>query len=188
MVAGLLGAYVLLGTIFTAPSIAAALVSILPSWPRGPGLFSPTRWHESPLHLLFVVVLILLTGPVVERHLGNRGFVLFWVYCTVGTAVPAIVLASLATVPPISGGLAPALGIVFARAWFGEDDEVSLEPLPVRLRLRVLAAGLIPVLALPALVWSSSAISLRIWADSPRRGSSSSSAARGAGSTRRPSC
>ena len=56
--------------------------------------------------------------------------------------------------------LAPALGIVFARAWFGEDDEVSLEPLPVRLRLRVLAAGLIPVLALPALVWSSSAISL----------------------------
>ena len=111
-------------------------------------------------------MLILLTGPVVERHLGNRGFVLFWVYCTVGTAVPAIVLASLATVPPISGGLAPALGIVFARAWFGEDDEVSLEPLPVRLRLRVLAAGLIPVLALPALVWSSSAISLRIWADS----------------------
>jgi hypothetical protein len=56
--------------------------------------------------------------------------------------------------------LAPVLGVVFARAWFGEDDEVSLEPLPVRLRLRVLAAGLLPVLVLPALIWHSSAISL----------------------------
>jgi hypothetical protein len=52
------------------------------------------------------------------------------------------------------------LGIVFARAWFGEDDEVSLEPLPLRIRLRVLTAGLIPILVLPALVWRSNAISL----------------------------
>jgi hypothetical protein len=112
------------------------------------------------LHLLFVVALLLLAGPVVERHLGSRGFVLFWIYCTVGTAVPAIVLASLTTVPPLSGALAPVLGIVFARAWFGEDDEMSLEPLPVRIRLRVLAAGLIPVLVLPALIWRNHAISL----------------------------
>lgn len=161
VVAGLLGAYVLLATVFTAPSIAAALRLDPASVGARPWtLLTYPLVHESPLHLLFVVALILLTGPVVERHLGNRGFVLFWVYCTVGTAVPAIVLASLATVQPLSGALAPALGIVFARAWFGEDDEVSLEPLPVRLRLRVLAAGLIPVLALPALVWSSSAISL----------------------------
>ena len=104
VVAGLLGAYVLLATVFTAPSIAAALR-------LDPAIVAARPWtlltyplvHESPLHLLFVVALILLTGPVVERHLGNRGFVLFWVYCTVGTAVPAIVLASLATVPPISG-------------------------------------------------------------------------------------
>ena len=159
--AGLVGAYVLLATIFTAPSIAASLR-------LDPAAVAAHPWtlltyplvHESPLHLLFVVALLFLTGPAVERHLGGRGFVLFWVYCTVGTAVPAIVLASLGSIPPLSGALAPVLGIVFARAWFGEDDEVSLEPLPVRLRLRVLTAGLIPVLVLPALIWRSNAISL----------------------------
>jgi membrane associated rhomboid family serine protease len=161
LVGGLAGAWVLLATVFTAPSIAAALR-------LDPAAIAAHPWtlltyplvHEGPLHLLFVSLLLLLTGPVVERQLGPRGFILFWVYCTVGTAVPTIVLASLTSVPPLSGALAPTLGIVFARAWFGEDDEVSLEPLPVRLRLRVLAAGLIPVLALPALLWRSHALSL----------------------------
>jgi membrane associated rhomboid family serine protease len=159
--AGLAGMYVLLATVFTAPSVAAALR-------LDPAAVAAHPWtlltypfvHESLLHLLFVVALLFLTGPVVERHLGGRGFVLFWVYCTVGTAVPAIVLASLGSVPPLSGALAPVLGIVFARAWFGEDDEVSLEPLPFRIRLRVLTAGLIPILVLPALVWRDNAISL----------------------------
>jgi len=159
--AGLVGAYVLLGTVFTAPAVAAALR-------LDPGNVAAHPWtlltyplvHESALHLGLALALLLLTGPVVERQLGGRGFTLFWVYCTVGTAVPAIVMASLASVPALSGALAPSLSVVFARAWFGEDDEVSLEPLPVRLRLRVLAAGLIPLLVLPALVWQSHAVSL----------------------------
>jgi membrane associated rhomboid family serine protease len=159
--AGLAGAYVLLATVFTAPSVAASLR-------LDPAAVAAHPWtlltyplvHESFLHLLFVVILLFLTGPAVERHLGSRGFVLFWVYCTVGTAVPAIVLASLGSIPPLSGGLAPALGVAFARAWFGEDDEVSLEPLPFRIRLRVLTAGLVPLLVLPALVWRDHAISL----------------------------
>lgn len=159
--AGLAAAYVILATVLTAPSIAAALRLDPASVATRPWtLLTYPLVHESPLHLLFVVALLLLTGPVVERHLGSRGFVLFWIYCTVGTAVPAIVLASLASVPPLSGALAPVLGVVFARAWFGEDDEVSLEPLPVRLRLRVLAAGLLPLFVLPALIWHSNAISL----------------------------
>lgn len=159
--AGLVGAYVLLATVFTAPGVADALRLDPASVAARPWtLLTYPLVHESPLHLLFVVTLLFITGPVVERHLGGRGFVLFWVYCTVGTAVPAIVLASLGSVPPLSGALAPVLGVVFARAWFGEDDEVSLEPLPVRIRLRVLTAGLIPVLVLPALAWRSNAISL----------------------------
>lgn len=159
--AGLVATYVLLATVFTAPSVTASLrldPAAIASHPWT--LLTYPLVHESFLHLLFVVTLLVVTGPVVERHLGGRGFVLFWVYCTVGTAVPAIVLASLGSVPPLSGALAPVLGVVFARAWFGEDDEVSLEPLPFRVRLRVLAAALIPVLMLPALVWRDHAISL----------------------------
>jgi len=161
LAAGLAGAYVLLATVFTAPGVAGALrldpahVAAHP-WT----LLTYPLVHEGPLHLAFVLTVLFLSGPTVERHLGGRGFALFWVYCTVGTAVPAIVLASLTTVPALSGALAPTLGVVFARAWFGEDDEVSLEPVPLRLRLRVLAAGLIPLLVLPALIWHSHAVSL----------------------------
>lgn len=159
--AGLVGASVLLWTVFTDPAVADLLR-------LDPGTVAARPWtlltyplvHQGPLHLAFVVALLLLTGPSVERELGGRGFVLFWTYCTVGTAVPALILASLTTVPALAGGLAPALGVFFARAWFGEDEEVSLEPLPLRVRLRVLAAGLFPVLVLPALVWHSHAISL----------------------------
>lgn len=159
--AGLVGAYVLLGTVFTAPAVAAALR-------LDPGSVAAHPWtlltyplvHEGPLHLGLALALLLLTGPAVERQLGGRRFALFWMYCTVGTAVPAIVLASLTSIPALSGGLAPSLSVVFARAWFGEEDEVSLEPLPLRLRLRVLAAGLIPLLVLPALIWRSHAVSL----------------------------
>src|SRR6186713_835420 len=90
--AGLVGAYVLLATVFTAPGVAAALRLDPASVAANPWtLVTYPLVHENPLHLLFVVTLLFITGPVVERHLGGRGFVLFWVYCTVGTAVPAIV-------------------------------------------------------------------------------------------------
>lgn len=161
LAAGMAGAYALLATVFTAPGVAASLRLDPASVATHPWtLLTYPLVHEGPLHLAFVLALLLLSGPTVERHLGGRGFMLFWAYCTVGTAVPAIVLASLTTVPALSGALAPVLGIVFARAWFGEDDEVSLEPLPLRLRLRVLTAGLIPLLVLPALIWRNHAVSL----------------------------
>jgi membrane associated rhomboid family serine protease len=161
LAAGLAGAYVLLATVFTAPGVAASLRLDPASVATHPWtVLTYPLVHEGPLHLAVVIALLLLSGPTVERHLGARGFALFWVYCTLGTAVPAIVLASLTTVPALSGALAPTLGVVFARAWFGEDDDVSLEPLPVRLRLRVLAAGLIPLLVLPALIWHNHAVSL----------------------------
>ena len=160
VVAGLLGAYVLLGTIFTAPSIAAALrldpaivaaaldSSHLPAGARESAP-SPLRRRADSAHRT--------RGRTPPRQPRVRPL-LGLLYR--GDRRPRDRPGQPRDRPAHFRWPRARPGDRFARAWFGEDDEVSLEPLPVRLRLRVLAAGLIPVLALPALVWSSSAISL----------------------------
>jgi membrane associated rhomboid family serine protease len=139
-----IAAFIALRTVFTAPAVAAAL------------RFDPARladrpWtaftyplvHESVLHLLVTGLLVLAAGPRLERTLGARGFLVFYAYVAAGAALVGVALAQLVPFDPMSGGLAPALGLVFAYAWIAGDREVPLDPLPVRARIFTLATAVI---------------------------------------------
>lgn len=123
--------------------------------------------HESVLHLGLVVGLLLLLGPLVERRLGGTAFLLFLAYCTVGTALASLAVASVVSVEPLSGGIGPMLGLAFAHAWFADDDEVNLEPLPIRARIRLLIGALAGVCFVASLVTNNSALSVAHLAGGP---------------------
>jgi membrane associated rhomboid family serine protease len=134
-------AWVLMGTLITSPAVAAAL-----RFEPGAALARPWTFftyplvHESAVHLLLVGLLLLATGPRVERHLGGGRFLLFYLYATAAAAALAAGLTLVFTPPPMTGGLAPALAVLFARGWFAETEEVSLAPVPVTAPGRVLVA------------------------------------------------
>jgi rhomboid family protein len=155
------GSLVLLRTVLTADGFGAALRF-------DPQFFTQRPWtlltyplvHESVLHLGLVLALLLLLGPLVERRLGSRAFLVFWGYCTIGTALASIAVASVLPVAPLSGGLAPVLGVAFAHGWFAEDEELALDPLPIRVRVRILIVALAAAFFVTSLVSRDSALSL----------------------------
>jgi membrane associated rhomboid family serine protease len=132
---------VLLKTVLTAPAVVALLRF-------DPGRFGSQPWtaltypfvHAGLSHLAATTALLLWLGPGLERRMGSRLFLLFYLYAAAGAAGVAIALAALIPIPPLSGALAPILGLVYARAWFAEDEDVSLAPLPFRVRIRAVAA------------------------------------------------
>jgi membrane associated rhomboid family serine protease len=134
-------AWVLLRTVFTTPAIAQVLRF-------DPEALGTRPWsvvtypfvHEGALHVAATTLLLLLLGPAVERRMGARGFLLYWVYGTIGAAFVAMLLSFLVAIPPMVGALAPVLALLVARAWYTGDAEVSLDPLPVRLPVRVVLA------------------------------------------------
>lgn len=138
-----IAAFIALRTVFTAPGGAAALRFDPARLADRPwSVFTFPLVHESVLHLLMTALLILAVGPRVERRLGARTFILFYAYAAAGAALTAVALAQLLPLAPMSGGIAPALGLVYAYAWVAGDREVTLDPLPLRARVVTLAAVL----------------------------------------------
>ncbi len=158
---GLAASFVILRTVVTAPEVAQAL-----RFPAGAAADRP--WtvltyplvHEGVLHLGAIVALLLVLGPAVERRLGGPAFLAFWWYCAAGAAVVGIALNAIGPVPPMSGGLAPALGLAFAYAWFDDDEEVRLDPIPVRVRVRLLILLLLLVAMVAGLIARQPALSI----------------------------
>jgi membrane associated rhomboid family serine protease len=137
-------AFIALRTVFTAPGVAGALrfdPQLLAERPWTP--FSYVLVHESILHLLVAVLLLVVIGPRVERILGEHRFTLFYAYATAGAALAAIPLSQLAPITPMSGGLAPGLGLMYAYAWSAGDREVALDPLPIRARVITLVTAVV---------------------------------------------
>lgn len=95
--------------------------------------------HESASHLALTSLLILAVGPALERRLGGRGFISYYLYCGVGAALASVAVAQLLPVPPMSGALAAGMGLVLGHAGLTPDREISLDPVPVRARVGVLA-------------------------------------------------
>ena len=154
-------AFIALRTVFTAPGVVAALrfdPHLLAERPWTP--FSYVLVLENVLHLLATVLLLVVIGPRVERILGEHRFTLFYAYAAAGAALAAVPLSQLAPVNPMSGGLAPGLGLVYAYAWVAGDREVALDPLPIRARVITLAAALVGGAALWGAVRNAADLSL----------------------------
>lgn len=153
--------WLVLETLFTSPSLAAAFRFD----PAAPGVrpWSVVAYplvHESAFHLGAVLMLVLLLGPGVERHLGGRQFLLFWIYGTIGAALAAILLTLVVAMPPMTGGLAPALALLAARGWLVDDREIALDPLPLRLPARALFVAFGMLVLAAALVAGEPALSV----------------------------
>ena len=95
---------VLLLTVVTAPSVFQSLEF-------GPALALRRPWtfvsylfaHAGVLPLVLNLLLLKAVGPSLERRMGGREFVLFFLYCGIGAAGFALGLTSFMDVPPMSG-------------------------------------------------------------------------------------
>jgi len=128
-----------LATVLTAP----AFVDVLQFEPhralRRPWTFLSYMFaHGGVFHLVGNLVLLLVFGPPVERRLGGRTFLLYYLYCGVGAAAFTLGLSSFMTVPPLLGSTGAALGVALAFAFAWPDADSVLTPLPIRISARAL--------------------------------------------------
>ena len=123
----------LLRTVFTDPSFLDAL-----QFRPGAALSRPWTFltamfvHAGILHTAGNMLLLFAFGPAVERKLGSRGFLLFYIYCGVGAVLFTLGLSSFMATPPLLGSTGAILGVGFAFAVAWPDAELDLFPLPLR--------------------------------------------------------
>ena len=126
---------VLLGTVFTADRFFNALAF-------DPGSFSARPWtaltyqfvHSDLVHFALTGLAIFCFGPPVERRLGSRRFLAYYVYCGVGAALFSLAGSTVVAVDPFVGasGAAYGIGLAFVLAW--PSTPVSALPIPVTAR------------------------------------------------------
>ncbi len=142
----------LLQTIFTAPAFVDALQFLPGTAPRRPWTFVSYMFvHAGLLHTVGNMLLLFAFGPPVERRMGSRAFILFYMYCGVGAALLGLGLSSLMEVQPLVGATGAILGIGLAFAFAWPEAELVLFPFPLRITARtliLLLAGIDLLLAL----------------------------------------
>ena len=129
----------LLTTVFTAP----AFVSVLEF---APGRSASRPWtflsymfvQGGLLHLAGNMLLLFVFGPPVERRMGSRAFVLYYLYCGMGAAALTAGLSSFLTIPPMIGASGAVFGVALAFAFAWPDVELVFAPLPLRISARTL--------------------------------------------------
>lgn len=98
--------------------------------------FSYQILHGGLLHLLANSIGLFVFGPAVERRLGSRTFILYYLYCGVGAAVLSLLLASVLPIAPFIGASGAVLGVALAYARFFPDAELLLFPLPMPIKAK----------------------------------------------------
>jgi membrane associated rhomboid family serine protease len=144
---------VLLGSVLTAPRFFNALrfdpVTFLARpWTAVTHLFV----HEGLLHFALTSLVLFLFGPPLERSLGGRRFVAYYVYCGVGAALLAVGLSPLLDVPPFVGASGALFGVLLGFVATNPDAEVTLFPLPAPVTARSLLSIAITVDVVGAVV------------------------------------
>jgi len=147
--------FVLLSTVFTAPRFLAVLRF-------DPATFTQRPWtaftylfvHGGLIHFAANSLAIFMFGPPVERKLGGRRFLAYYLYCGVGAALFAFGLAGVLTVGPFIGASGALFGIVLAFATHWPEAELRLLPLPMTVTARTAFGILLGIDVLTALATS----------------------------------
>jgi membrane associated rhomboid family serine protease len=129
----------LLQTVLTAPAFLDALhfVPALAVW-RPWTIVSYMFVHAGLLHLAVNMLLLFIFGPPVERRMGGRAFLTYYIYCGVVAATFGLGLTSFWPVQSMVGASGAVLGIALAFALAWPDAEIVLFPLPLRVTARTL--------------------------------------------------
>jgi membrane associated rhomboid family serine protease len=123
-------------TIFTSPELEA-LLRFDPGQPflhRPWTFFTYMFMHGGLVHLLANSVGLFVFGPPVERRMGSRVFLTFYIYCGILAAVFSLLLQSFLPQPPFIGASGAILGLAFAFAKFNPDAELLIFPFPVPIK------------------------------------------------------
>lgn len=114
--------------------------------------------HGDLLHLLLNSLGIWMLGSAVEQRMGGDKFLFYYLYCGVGAAIFAALLARFTVVPPFIGASGAVLGLAVALAVHWPDAEMIIFPIPVPMKARTFAIVLVAfnaIMALPFLRGSS---------------------------------
>ncbi|MFM7182984.1 MAG: rhomboid family intramembrane serine protease [Verrucomicrobiales bacterium] len=109
-------------------------------------LVSYSFLHADLLHLIFNMMLLWFCGPLIERELGGRRILTFWVFCaTAGALTMAVVSSIPGLLPfgiqtPMVGASAAIYGMLAGLAARLPGMRVRLFFPPVELTMRALAA------------------------------------------------
>jgi membrane associated rhomboid family serine protease len=98
--------------------------------------------HAGLLHLAFNMLILYSLGTRVEERMGNRSFILYYLYCGLGGALFSLGLSSIQS-GPIEGASAAVLGVAVAFAMFWPDAELMVFPLPWPIRALTLVVTLL---------------------------------------------
>jgi membrane associated rhomboid family serine protease len=131
-------------TVFTAPGVVESLAFD----PAG-GLARPWTFlsymfiHHDLVHLAVNMLGLYVFGTAVEQRLTSRVFLPFYLFCGVGAALLTLLVAPMLPIAPFIGASGAVMGvsIVFALLW--PDAEMVVFPIPVPMKARTLAIGLV---------------------------------------------
>jgi membrane associated rhomboid family serine protease len=94
--------------------------------------------HAGLLHLATNLLGLYLFGTAVESRMGSRPFLLYYLYCGVGAALTAAVLALVTPLAPVIGASGAVLGVAVAFAMYWPDAEIVVFPIPLPIKARTL--------------------------------------------------
>lgn len=82
--------------------------------------------HGGFMHVLFNMIGVFFFGPPLEREMGGRGFIRYYLICGIGAALSSIFLVQLIGTPLVVGASGAVFGIMLAFAWKWPDAPIYL--------------------------------------------------------------
>jgi membrane associated rhomboid family serine protease len=138
--------YIVLQTVLTAPAFLESLEFDPESFGRHPwSALTYLFVHPGIVHLGLTSLLLWAFGPPVERKLGSRAFILYYLYCGLGTALLAFGLSGFLPMPPVVGASGALFGIVLAFVLRWPETEIMLFPVPRPLSVRTLLTVMVGI-------------------------------------------
>lgn len=99
--------------------------------------------HSGFLHVLFNMLALFFFGPPVERSMGGRAFLRYYLICGVGAALTSILLIQLIGTPTVIGASGAVFGVMLAFAWRWPDAPIYVWGiLPVKAKYMIGILGL----------------------------------------------
>ncbi len=99
--------------------------------------------HGSFMHVLFNMLAVFFFGPPLERAMGGRAFLRYYLICGAGAALTSILLIQLIGTPTVIGASGAVFGVMLAFAWRWPDAPIYVWAiLPVKAKYMVGILGL----------------------------------------------
>jgi hypothetical protein len=90
--------------------------------------------------------------------MGSRNFLIYYLFCGIGAAVFALLLANVMPVGAFVGASGAVLGVAVAFAVFWPDAELIVFPIPVPIKARTLVIGLVVLDIVGSQLWPNDGI------------------------------